>query len=105
MQEIPGADVLQILQTGLVTNKTTGGYLQTHNAQEVNGAWQVNGKAIDPVKIYKVVSTDFLASGREANLAVFGKYPPNIPKEFALGNGQKLRNDIRELVIAKLANP
>lgn len=105
MQEIPGADVLQILQTGLVTNKTTGGYLQTHNAQEVNGAWQINGKTIEQGKTYKVVSTDFLASGREANLAVFGKYPPNIPKEFALGNGQKLRNDIRELVIAKLANP
>lgn len=101
-QAIPGAVLTDILQAGMVRNRTNGGYFQSHSLQEKEGQWLVNGQPINPEKTYKVVATEFLASGKEANLAVFANYPAATAKSFTLSNGAQVRNDIRSLVIAYL---
>lgn len=101
-QVIPGNVLQDILLSGMVKNKTNGGYFQSHSLQEDQGKWLIRGNAIHPTASYKVVSTEFLASGKEANLSVFANYPAATPKSFMLPDGQQVRNDIRNLVITYL---
>ncbi len=103
LQEIPGDVLSQIIQTAMTKNRTNGGYFQSHSLQQAGDTWMVNGQPIEPGKRYKVVSTEFLASGKEANLPAFSTYTATTPKEFPIANGQAIRNDIRNLVIAFLA--
>ncbi len=96
--EIPGKTLSEILQTGLVENIGEGGYFQSLNVDRKGGAWRVDGKVVDPAKDYKVVLPQFLASGKEQNLEVFGNYKYEEKPEFMVGN-TKVKNDIRDIVI------
>jgi len=68
--DITGKLISKILDAGLL-NKGNGGFLQyssfvTYHADERK--WYLRNSLIDPAKLYKVALTDFLMSGKEANL-------------------------------------
>lgn len=62
-----GALLNRVLAAGQ-KNKGIGGWLQTDGIGGAPGAWTIGGAAIDPAKTYRVCTTDFLLTGREANL-------------------------------------
>lgn len=96
----PGTTLAKVLQTGSVTNKGEGGYMQLLQAStRPDGSWLINGQPLDPQKTYTVVLPEFVALGKEANLAFLSSYPFDKPD--TLPNG--LRNDIRDVVMALMS--
>jgi 5'-nucleotidase len=75
--QLDGALLARVLDTG-VNNEGTGGYLQTWGARKEGGAWLVQGKPIDPARRYRVVITDFLLTGGEANLSYLTRANPQV---------------------------
>lgn len=66
---MPGSLLDSTLTQG-VANRGTGGFLQTANVtRDEDGAWLVGGQPIDPARIYRVATSDFLISGLETGLA------------------------------------
>ncbi|MCB9080161.1 MAG: bifunctional metallophosphatase/5'-nucleotidase [Lewinellaceae bacterium] len=100
---LPGTAVTKLLNIGLVTNRTKGGYLQALGVKGETDHWHIHNKPIDPNATYSVVMTDFLASGQEGNLDFLSQYTAVSKKDMQF-NGQPLRNDIRDIVIAYLRN-
>ncbi|MEM9917612.1 MAG: bifunctional metallophosphatase/5'-nucleotidase [Bacteroidota bacterium] len=96
---LPG-DVLQkVLQISNTTNKGAGGYLQVkRNATSSDGPCP-GVQPIDPAKSYKVVLPGFVAAGKEKNLEFLKDYPKEPAKKEFVVDGQKVRNDIRDVVI------
>lgn len=96
----PGEVLARVLNTGATTNQGEGGYLQRFQAQpDGNGGWMINGAPLTPEKTYSVVLPEFVAQGKEANLAFLANYPYDKPEQ--LKNG--LRNDVRNVVMAYMA--
>lgn len=93
---IKGELLLRVLNQG-IANTGSGGFLQSANTQQVNGAWQINGAAIDLKKTYRLAINDFLASGREHGLDYL---KPGNPDFVILNVGDN--TDIRQLVIQQL---
>jgi 2',3'-cyclic-nucleotide 2'-phosphodiesterase (5'-nucleotidase family) len=98
LTEMKGSDLKEVLEIGTVTNVSLGGYFQLAGATRENDVWQINGAPLDEAKTYKIVSTDFLMAGLEANLAMLKNFPSDVPA--TLPNGVK--NDIRDVVIAHM---
>jgi 2',3'-cyclic-nucleotide 2'-phosphodiesterase (5'-nucleotidase family) len=79
-----------------------GGFLIYHPVEfdATTNVWSLKGKPIEPNKIYRVAITDFLFSGKEANLDFLNKNNPDIvkmyPAETSLKNS---KSDIRLAVI------
>ena len=96
--DVTGEQLLQILEVGCVTNKGLGGYLQLSGIVKHDGEWKVNGEPIDATRTYKMVATDFLMQGLEANLDFLKDIPSTTPE--TVGDG--IRNDIRDIWIAFL---
>lgn len=97
--EMTGADLIKVLDIGLGTNKGEGGYFQTWKVDKTTeGQWTVSGKGIDPVKKYKVVMPQFLASGKEANLGMIGTMKREEFESFKVGD-KTISNDVRDIVI------
>lgn len=93
--EMKGSLLAEILDQGLA-NHGTGGYLQKAGVtQPEGGGWQIAGTPVDPEATYKVALTDFLLTGREANL---GYLTPNNPDLKVI----ETLEDIRKAVIAEL---
>lgn len=92
---LTGALLARVLDTG-VNNQGTGGYLHVWGAKWEGGAWQVQGKPLDPAARYAVALTDFLLSGGEVNLGFLTRTNPEV------GGVQEFR-DIRRVVIDALA--
>ncbi|GAB3521833.1 bifunctional metallophosphatase/5'-nucleotidase [Emticicia fontis] len=93
----------RILETGL-QNKGSGGYLQWDKIS-YDGAkkeWKINGKLLDVNQEYKVVTSDFLLTGKERNLDFFVKTNPDIISVTDSFPDGDARNDIRKSVIAYL---
>jgi 5'-nucleotidase len=66
--EMKGSILIRALAQGYA-NRGEGGYFQMANAnRDPNGAWLVKGEPIQSEKRYRVVTTDFLLSGRERGL-------------------------------------
>jgi len=93
---ITGAELEKMLHIGLIKNIGIGGYLQTSGVSFKNNTYMINGKKLSKKTSYKVVLTDFMSSGSEANLEWVKDFKyldvvvdPNNPKE----------NDIRQLLI------
>lgn len=97
--ELKGQDLQKLLQIGLVENKGEGGYMQQLNVSEENGQFSVKDKVIDLNKTYKVVLPSFVAKGLEANLGFLKNFDFQEPKQFQI-NGQSVKNDVRDIVIA-----
>ncbi len=90
---IKGSLLLKALNQG-IANNGAGGFLQSANTQQVNGAWQINGTLINPKKTYKLAINDFFASGKEHGLDYL---KPGNP-DFTITNlGEN--TDIRQIVI------
>ncbi|MBC7915743.1 MAG: bifunctional metallophosphatase/5'-nucleotidase [Pyrinomonadaceae bacterium] len=97
--EMKGNLLQQTLDAGM-KNKGIGGFLQHGNINnEINNTWTVKGVKLDPEKVYKVVITDFLLSGKEANLDFLNDKNPGIlkihPEE---NNPRNIKSDIRLLI-------
>jgi 2',3'-cyclic-nucleotide 2'-phosphodiesterase (5'-nucleotidase family) len=93
----------RILETGL-QNKGSGGYLQWDKVSydEAKKEWKINGKPLDVNQEYKVVTSDFLLTGKERNLDFFVKTNPDIISVTDAFPDGDIRNDIRKAVIAYL---
>ena len=93
--EMKGSLLTKVLDQGLA-NQGTGGYLQKTGVQLAEaGGWQIAGAPVDPEATYQVVLTDFLLTGREANLDYLTKDSPDLKVLQTL-------DDIRKAVIAEL---
>lgn len=93
----------RILEAGL-QNKGSGGYLQWDRItyDEAKKEWKINGELLDVNKEYKVVTSDFLLTGKERNLDFFVKTNPDIISISDSFPDGDVRNDIRKAVIAYL---
>ena len=105
--DITGAELRKVLTAGNI-NKMSGGYLQwykiDYNADTKK--FGINGKEIEDTKIYHVISTEFLLSGREKNLDFFVESNPNISNITRPNAADKtdLRLDVRKAFIQYLKN-
>jgi 5'-nucleotidase len=89
-----GALLARVLDMGM-NNQGLGGFLHVWGGRWENGAWLVQGRAIDPAGRYTVALTDFLLSGGETNLGFLTRANPQVH------DVEELR-DIRHAVIEEL---
>jgi 2',3'-cyclic-nucleotide 2'-phosphodiesterase (5'-nucleotidase family) len=103
--ELKGSLLKKVLDAG-VENKGVGGYLQWHQIEfnPSNRSWKIGGKALDENKVYRVATSDFLFSGREARLEFFKKDNKGVVRWETGKEGDEtdLRNDVRKAVVAFL---
>lgn len=102
--DIKGDLLIQTLEAGL-KNKGIGGWLQYANISynEANKTWSLKDQPIDPNKVYRIVTSDFLITGKETNLGFFNEKNPGVVKMYpartAVGDPQ---SDVRLAVIKYL---
>jgi 5'-nucleotidase len=95
LTEMKGSLLTKVLDQGL-SNQGTGGYLQKAGVSQAEGGnWRIGGAPVDPEATYKVALTDFLLTGREANLGYLTEDNPDLEVLQTL-------DDIRKAVIAEL---
>lgn len=102
--DMKGSLLIQALLAG-EKNKNSGGYLQyqpvVYNA--ATATLLLNNKPIDPDKVYRVAMSDFLFSGKEANLDFLNEKNPAVikvyPAETSTGNP---KSDIRLAIMGYL---
>ena len=107
--DIKGSLLLQVLDAG-EKNNGTGGYLHyypillTPSASDPTRAeWTLNGVKIDAAKTYRVAFSDFLITGREANLEFLNKDNPGMIKLYeAESSPASPKSDIRLAIIKRL---
>ena len=96
--EIKGATLDSVLTQG-VANRGTGGYLQTYrvtHSSAQNGGWIIDGTPLDPARTYRMVTGDFLVTGRETGLGYLNaETNPNVHTTATHG-------DVRQAVIEEL---
>jgi 2',3'-cyclic-nucleotide 2'-phosphodiesterase (5'-nucleotidase family) len=101
--DMKGSLLLRVLEQGK-KNIGIGGYL-LHNENLVNTAdkWLLNNAAVDPSKIYHVAITDFLLTGKEANLDYLNPANVDIVKVYdAATSAIDPRSDVRLAVVKYL---
>lgn len=78
-------------------SKGAGGYLVFDGFEKKGDEWLVNNKIMDENRFYKVITTDFLLTGREKNMEFFNLENPNIIHHIRANPNDKtdLRNDVR----------
>ncbi len=96
--ELNGQKLKQVLDVGLIDNRTEGGYFQIKNVSKNARGWLIEGEAIKDDEIYKIVLPKFVAEGRENNLEMLGDYSFEEKASFSV-DGQSVQNDIRDIVI------
>ena len=102
--DMKGRLLIETLNVGR-KNIGIGGFLIYHPVQfdAANNVWLLNGKAIEPNKTYRVAMTDFLFSGKEANLDFLTKNNPDIVKTYEPETSAKSsKSDIRLAIIRYL---
>lgn len=107
--EIKGSLLLETLQAG-ERNRGTGGYLHYYPVQyrplqsdPTQGEWILNGQAIEPAKIYRVAFSDFLITGKEANLGFLNRDNSAMIKLYAADTSPaSSKSDIRLAIIRYL---
>jgi 2',3'-cyclic-nucleotide 2'-phosphodiesterase (5'-nucleotidase family) len=101
--DMKGSLIIQTLDQG-ERNKGIGGYLQfNENITHESGVWKLKGQPIDPSKTYRVAITDFLFTGKEANMDFLNPQNPAVVKVYdaAISVSNPL-SDIRLAVIRYL---
>ena len=102
--DMRGTLLIKVLEAGR-KNIGTGGFLISFPAQldTTNNIWIISGKGIDPLKTYRVAMTEFLFSGKEANLGFLKKDNADIVKVYETNADTKNpKSDIRLAVIRYL---
>jgi 2',3'-cyclic-nucleotide 2'-phosphodiesterase (5'-nucleotidase family) len=102
--EMKGRLLIEALNVGR-KNSGIGGFLIYHPVQfdAAKNVWLVKGKPIEPNKTYRVAMTEFLFSGKEANLDFLNKNNPDIVKTFEPETSAKSsKSDIRLAIIRYL---
>jgi 2',3'-cyclic-nucleotide 2'-phosphodiesterase (5'-nucleotidase family) len=103
--DMRGSLVLQMLEAGR-KNYGIGGFLHYNEALQYHAAttaWLLNGKSIDPQKLYHVALPEFLLSGREANMDFLNAKNPDVVKVYPAATGENdPRTDVRLAVVQYL---
>ena len=107
--EIKGSLLLQVLEAG-EKNRGTGGFLHYYPVQHrplqsdpTQGEWILNGQPVDTAKIYRVAFSEFLVTGKEANLGFLNKDNPAMIKLYdAETSPANSKSDIRLAIIRHL---
>lgn len=103
--DMRGSLVMQMLEAGR-KNNGNGGFLHyKSNLQYVRaaGTWLLNGKSIDPQKIYHVALPEFLFSGKEANMGFLNAKNEDVVKVYPAATGKTdPRTDVRLAVVQYL---
>lgn len=98
LAKVKGELLIPVFEAGFNANKGTGGYLQIPNISKKNNEYFFKDEPLDITREYWVVSSSFLASGREANLEFVKDF--NWQTEWK--SKQEYHNDIRQIVIQYL---
>lgn len=104
--EIKGSLLLQVLEAGQ-RNVGSGGFLHYHPIQflpspsdPTNAQFTLKGQVIDSTKIYRVAFSDYLVSGKEANLGFLTKENPGMIKLYPADTSRSsAKSDIRMAII------
>jgi 5'-nucleotidase len=101
--DMKGNLLTKVLEQGK-NNVGNGGYLlYNQNISHQGGIWMLEGSAIEPEKIYPVALSEFLLTGKEANLDFLQPENPGIVKTYPKPTGiSDSRSDIRLAVIRYL---
>lgn len=102
--DMKGSLLQQVLETGR-KNVGIGGYLQSQPTSYVaaSGIWSVNNGIINPDKTYRVAMSDFLLTGKEANLDFLNEKNPGITKVYPAETGStNAKSDIRLAIVKYL---
>jgi 2',3'-cyclic-nucleotide 2'-phosphodiesterase (5'-nucleotidase family) len=102
--ELKGSLVVQVLEAGK-KNEGVGGYLHYHPVlfDSTINKWMLNGNAIDTAKVYRVAFSDFLITGKEANLEFLNKDNPAMIKLYdAETSPASSKSDIRLAIVRYL---
>ncbi|MEP7107640.1 MAG: bifunctional metallophosphatase/5'-nucleotidase [Ferruginibacter sp.] len=100
--DLSGALLNQMLNTSN-SLRGLGAYLQRSTNISYDGNnWLLKGAAIDPVKTYTIVSTDFLFSGAEKGLEFLKEGNPGIISLKRFDDRGDLRSDLRLAVVKYL---
>jgi 2',3'-cyclic-nucleotide 2'-phosphodiesterase (5'-nucleotidase family) len=101
--DMKGSLLVKILEQGKKNIGTGGFLLYNENLVNANDKWLLNTATIDPSKIYHVVTTDFLLTGKEANLEYLNPSNIDIVKTYeAVTSLTDPRSDIRLAMIRYL---
>jgi 2',3'-cyclic-nucleotide 2'-phosphodiesterase (5'-nucleotidase family) len=101
--DMKGSLLVKILEQGKKNIGTGGFLLYNENLVNANDKWLLNTGTIDPSKIYRVVTTDFLLTGKEANLEYLNPSNIDIVKTYeAVTSLTDPRSDIRLAMIRYL---
>lgn len=91
---VTGSVLAQTLMAGR-RNVGIGGFLHAYGAEVRGDQVLVGGQPIDPERTYSVVTTDFMLTGREANMPFFSMSNPGI-------TGRRDLRDVRVPLIEEL---
>ena len=103
--DMKGSLLIKILEQGK-KNIGSGGYLlYNQNLVNTNDNWLLNNTTIEPSKLYHVAITEFLLTGKEANLDYINPTNADIVKTYnAATSITDPRSDIRLAVVKYLEN-
>jgi len=99
--DMPGSLLSKVLEAGW-NNKSKGGFLQWANIERTpKYIWLVNGKEIEPKRMYHVAVNDFLLTGNESGLEFFSAKNPELQNinRAKPDDMNDIRRDIRLLII------
>lgn len=102
--DMKGRLLLQVLEAGR-KNTGIGGFLQFGKVQynPVSGKWSIGNEPVGEDKIYRVALSDFLLTGKEANLDFLNPQNADIVKVYeAVTATEDGRSDIRLAVVQYL---
>jgi 2',3'-cyclic-nucleotide 2'-phosphodiesterase (5'-nucleotidase family) len=101
--DMKGSLLVKVLEQGK-KNAGTGGYLvHNENLVNTNDKWLLNDTPIEPSKVYHVALTDFMLTGKEANLDYLNPANVDIVNVYdAVTSQTDPRSDIRLAVVKYL---
>jgi 2',3'-cyclic-nucleotide 2'-phosphodiesterase (5'-nucleotidase family) len=102
--DMKGSLLIQVLETGM-KNRNNGGFLQYQPVifNNATHSFLINNTSIDSAKTYRVALTEFLMSGKEANLGFLNPQNPGITKTYpADTSANHPKSDIRLAIVKYL---
>jgi 2',3'-cyclic-nucleotide 2'-phosphodiesterase (5'-nucleotidase family) len=101
--DLKGSLLIKTLEQGR-KNKGNGGFLQYNNeVTREDGTWKISGQPIVPERTYHVGITDFLLTGKEANLDFLNPANPEVVSVYKPETSNKdPRSDVRLAVVSYL---
>ena len=101
--DMKGGLLIKILEQGKKNIGTGGFLLHNENVTNLNDKWLLNNVPIDPSKIYHVAITDFLLTGKEANLDYLNPTNVDIVKVYDTATSPSdPKSDVRLAVVKYL---